>query len=109
MFSCRCETYPIDFIYFQKHCVVKVIRYENCTELFVSNGKKKPIRYEFHNGMKPNRYNENKGYISNRKTIASENHCKSCIPLNPTSKSLTNFQEKKVSEAIHKDKMPKLR
>ena len=41
-------------------CVVKTIRYENRAELSVLNGNKRPIYpYEFHNGVKPNRYNGN--------------------------------------------------
>ena len=36
---------------------MKAIRYENRAELFVLNGNKEPIRYEFHNGVKPNQYN----------------------------------------------------
>ena len=38
---------------------MKAIRYKNRAELFVLNGNKRPIRYEFHNGVKPNRYNGN--------------------------------------------------
>ena len=38
---------------------MKAIRYKNRAELFVLNGNKRPIRYEFHNGMKPNWYNGN--------------------------------------------------
>ena len=41
------------------HAVGKPIQYKNRTELFVLNGNKKPIRYEFHNGVKSNRYNAN--------------------------------------------------
>ena len=47
------------FYFFQKRCVVKAIRYENRAELFVFNGNKRPIRYEFQNGVKANRYNGN--------------------------------------------------
>ena len=38
---------------------MKAIRYENRAELFVLNGNKEHIRYEFHNGVKPNQYNGN--------------------------------------------------
>ena len=38
---------------------MKAIRYKNRAELFVLNGNKRSIRYEFHNGVKPNRYNRN--------------------------------------------------
>ena len=38
---------------------VKFIRYKNCAKLFVLNGNKRPIRYEFHNGINHNRYNGN--------------------------------------------------
>ena len=38
---------------------MKAIRYKNRDELFVLNGNKRTIRYEFHNGMKPNRDNGN--------------------------------------------------
>ena len=53
--SCRCETCLIDFISLR----LKAIRYENRAELFVLKGNKRPIRYEFQNGVKPNRYNGN--------------------------------------------------
>ena len=59
VFSCRCETYPIDFVSLPKRCVVKDVRYKNRAELFILNGNKRPIRYEFHNGVKSNRYNGN--------------------------------------------------
>ena len=42
--------------HFQKRCVVKAIRYKNRAELFVLNRNKRPIRYEFHNRVKSNRY-----------------------------------------------------
>ena len=45
--------------HFQKRCVVKTIRYKNRAELFVLNGNKRPIQYEFHNGVKPKQYNGN--------------------------------------------------
>ena len=51
--------------HFQKSCVVKVIRCENHAKLFVLNGNKRPIPYEFHNGVKPNRYDGN--MVSNKK------------------------------------------
>ena len=38
---------------------MKAIRYENRAELFVLNGNKKSIRYEFHNVVKANQYNGN--------------------------------------------------
>ena len=38
---------------------MKAIQYENRAELFVLNGNKRSIRYEFHNGAKPNPYNGN--------------------------------------------------
>ena len=41
---------------FQKHCVVKAIRYEISAELFILNGNKRSIRYEFHNSIEPNRH-----------------------------------------------------
>ena len=50
--------------HFQKPCVVKTIRYKNCAELFVFNGNKRPIGYELHNGVKPNRYNGNRVLVS---------------------------------------------
>ena len=52
-------TYTYILYHFQKRCIVKAIRYENPAELFVLNRKKRPIRYEFHNGMKSKRYNGN--------------------------------------------------
>ena len=61
---------------------MKAIRYKNHTELFVLNGNKKPIRYEFYNGVKLNRYNGNMVYISksercyNTKTLAHYFHVK---------------------------------
>ena len=55
--------------HFQKRCVVKTIRYENRAELFVFNGNKRPIRYKFHYGVKPNRYSGNMVYI-NFKSVA---------------------------------------
>ena len=45
--------------HFQKRCVVKAIRYENRAKLFVLNGNKRPMRYEFHNDVKSNQYNGN--------------------------------------------------
>ena len=59
MFSCRCETYPIDFISLSKTSRCKAIRYTYCDKLFVLNGNKRTIRHEFHKGMKPNWYNGN--------------------------------------------------
>ena len=38
---------------------MKPLRYENRAELFVLDGKARTIRYEKHNGVKPNRYNGN--------------------------------------------------
>ena len=38
---------------------MKAIRYKNRDELFVLNGNKRPIRYEFHSGVKPNLFNGN--------------------------------------------------
>ena len=38
---------------------MKAIRYKNRAKLFVLNGSKGPIRYEFQKDMKPNRYNGN--------------------------------------------------
>ena len=38
---------------------MKPIRYENRAELFVLDGNVGPMRYEKHNGVKPNRYNGN--------------------------------------------------
>ena len=38
---------------------MKAIWYENRAELFVLNGSKWSIPYEFHNGVKPNWYNGN--------------------------------------------------
>ena len=43
---------------------MKAIRYKNRAELFVLNGNKRPIRYEFHNGVKPNWYNGNIVYVT---------------------------------------------
>lgn len=37
----------------------KPIQYKNRAELLVLNGSKRPIPYEFHNDMKPIRYDEN--------------------------------------------------
>ena len=45
--------------HFQKHCFVKAIQNKYRAELFVLNGRKKPIRYEFHNGVKRCRHNGN--------------------------------------------------
>ena len=42
---------------------MKAIRYKSRAELFVLNGNKRPIRYEFHNGVKPNWYNGNMVFI----------------------------------------------
>ena len=50
--------------HFQKRFVVKVIQYKNRVKLFVLNGNKRTIRYEAHNGLKPNRYNGNIAYIT---------------------------------------------
>ena len=55
--------------HFQKRCLVKAIRYENRVELFVLNGNKRPIQYEFHNGMKPNQYNGNMVLAATLKTL----------------------------------------
>ena len=53
-------SYLFIYIYhFQKRRIVKAIQYKNCAELFVLNGNKRPIRYEFHNSVKPNRHNGN--------------------------------------------------
>ena len=49
--------------HFQKRCLVKAIRHENRAELSALNGNKMPIRYEFHNGVKPIQYNGNMVYI----------------------------------------------
>ena len=62
--ACHCETYPQILYHFQKCCVVKAIRYENRAKLVVLNGNKRPIRYKFYNGVKPNRYNGNKAYTT---------------------------------------------
>ena len=43
---------------------MKAIPYKNRAELFVLNGNMRPIGYEFHNGVKPNRYNENMVKVS---------------------------------------------
>ena len=56
MFSCRCETYLIDFISLPKALSLSDIK---IVPNYLFNGNKKPIRYEFHNGIKPNRYNGN--------------------------------------------------
>ena len=45
--------------HFQKCYVVKATPYENRAELFILNGNNRPIRYEFHDGVKSNRYNGN--------------------------------------------------
>ena len=52
---------------------MKAIRYKNRAELFVLNGNKRPIRYEFHNGVKPNRYNGNMVYIKHAKIKVQQN------------------------------------
>ena len=57
--SCRCETYPIVFISFLKVLCCEAIQYKNRAELFVVNRSKSPIRYKFHNSVKPKVYNEN--------------------------------------------------
>ena len=59
VFSCRCETCPIDFISFSKSLRLKAVRYKNRAELFVLNGNKRPIRYEFQNDVKSKQYNGN--------------------------------------------------
>ena len=45
--------------HFQKRCIVEAIRYENRAEMFVLNGNKRPILYDFHYGVKPSWYNGN--------------------------------------------------
>ena len=62
--SCRCETYPIVFISFLKVLCCEAIQYKNRPELFVVNRSKSPIRYKFHNSVKPKAYNENMLLIS---------------------------------------------
>ena len=62
--SCRCETYPIVFISFLKVLCCEAIQYKNRAELFVVNRSKSPIRYKFHNSVKPKAYNENMVLIS---------------------------------------------
>ena len=59
VFSCHCETYPIDFISLSKSLRYESYRHKNRAELFALNGSKRPIRYEFQNGVKPNRYKGN--------------------------------------------------
>ena len=43
---------------------MKAIQYKNRAELFVLNGNKRPIRYEFHNGVTPNRFNGDMVFVS---------------------------------------------
>ena len=43
---------------------MKAIRYKYHPELFVLNGSKRPIRYKFQNGVKPNWYNGNMVYVT---------------------------------------------
>ena len=64
VFSCCCETYPIDFMQFSKALLCESYSITNCTELFVFNGNERLTRYEFHNGVKPNGYNGNMVYIT---------------------------------------------
>ena len=70
--TCRCETYPKDFISISEglHCenysIWKLRRN-------VLNGNKRPIRYEFYNGVKSKRFNGNMVYNSIKSTIE-------CVP-----------------------------
>ena len=45
--------------WYQKHCIVKPVGYKNHAELFVLNGNKRPVPYEFQNGVKIFWYNGN--------------------------------------------------
>ena len=70
--TCRCETYPIDFISLSEglHCESYSI-WKLCRN--VLNGNKRPIRYELYNGLKSKRFNENMVYNSIKSTIE-------CVP-----------------------------
>ena len=71
--SCRCETYPIDFISLSKTLGCQSYRCKNRVELLVLNGNKRPIRFEFHNGVKPTRNNGNIVHTKRAKTKVQQN------------------------------------
>ena len=49
VFSCCSENYPIGFILLSKAFCCESYQYKNRAVLFVLNGNKKSIQYEFHN------------------------------------------------------------
>ena len=54
-YTSACKTYRIDFISLSKALRLKAIRYKNRAKLFVLNGNKKPIQYEFHSRVSKTR------------------------------------------------------